>query len=124
MIESVLREWTTALANCVEAIAAIIIGIAVIEATIRALPLFVDRQQTPEAKEDVRLRLGRWLAVAPEFELRADILRTAISPTWTQIGRLAAFATLRTPLNYFLQPAIDRAAAREGRNLTATPVTQ
>ncbi len=66
-----------------------------------------------DEKENVRLRLGRWLAVALEFELAADILRTAIAPTWKEIGQLAAIAVLRTGLNYFLQMEIDKAAARQ-----------
>lgn len=109
------------LAAGVEAAAAIIIGIATIVATVRALLIFArgDRVHAASAagmmsdeKEEVRLRLGRWLAVALEFELAADILRTAIAPTWNEIGQLAAIAVLRTGLNYFLQQEIDKAAAR------------
>ncbi|MFC7735153.1 DUF1622 domain-containing protein [Roseomonas sp. GCM10028921] len=55
------------------------------------------------------LRLGRWLALALEFELGADILRTAIAPTWSEIGQLAAIAAVRTALNFFLQREIDGA---------------
>lgn len=119
------------LAAGVEAAAAIIIGIAAIEATVRALLLFVPRgdphapggaDTASDAKEHVRLRLGRWLAVALEFELAADILRTAIAPTWNEIGQLAAIAVLRTALNFFLQREIDSAAARErGEPAPATP---
>ena len=68
---------------------------------------------THEAKEDVRLRLGRWLALALEFLLAADILRTAVAPTWSEIGQLAAIATIRTALNFFLQLEIDRAEQRK-----------
>ncbi len=64
------------------------------------------------AKEQVRLKLGRWLAVALEFELGADILRTAVAPTWSEIGQLAAIAAIRTLLNYFLQQEIDKAERR------------
>ena len=61
----------------------------------------------------MRLRLGRWLALALEFELGADILRTAVAPTWSEIGQLAAIAAVRTALNFFLQQEIDKAAARD-----------
>ena len=60
----------------------------------------------------MRLRLGRWLAVALELELGADILRTAVAPTWNEIGQLGAIVVLRTALNFFLQQEIDKAAAR------------
>ena len=66
-----------------------------------------------EAKEAVRLQLGHWLTVAIEFELAADILRTAVAPTWNIIGQLAAIVVLRTVLNYFLQQEIARAARRK-----------
>jgi len=51
---------------------------------------------------ETRFTLARYLALALEFQLAADILETAISPSWQQIGQLAAIATIRTALNYFL----------------------
>lgn len=51
---------------------------------------------------DIRLTLARFLALALEFELGADILSTAVAPTWDQIGKLGAIAVIRTALNYFL----------------------
>lgn len=37
-----------------------------------------------------------------------DILRTAVAPTFTEIGQLAAIAAIRTALNYFLGKEIER----------------
>jgi hypothetical protein len=54
----------------------------------------------------VRLGLGRSLALSLEFLLGADILRTAVEPSWDEIGRLAAIAAIRTALNFFLQREI------------------
>jgi uncharacterized membrane protein len=50
----------------------------------------------------VRLTLARHLSLALEFQLAADILSTAIAPSWDQIGKLGAIAVIRTSLNYFL----------------------
>ena len=50
----------------------------------------------------VRLVLARYLALALEFQLGADILTTAIAPSWEQIGKLGAIAVIRTGLNFFL----------------------
>ena len=101
------------LASGIEASAAVVIGLASLEGVYRALVLFFSRRVAEQdAKEQIRLRLGRWLAVALELELAADILRTAIAPTWNEIGQLAAIVVLRTVLNYFLQEEIDKAAAR------------
>jgi uncharacterized membrane protein len=93
------------LAIAVEIAAAAIIALAVAEAAV----LFVHRNAPQEAKVDLRLALGRWLAVGLEFALAADILRTAIAPTWNDIGQLAAIAVLRTALNFFLAKEIERA---------------
>ena len=117
-MEVLFKLWTGYLASGVEAIAGLIIALAALQATIRAILLFFRRagqepgSQEPQT-ENIRLRLGRWLALALEFELGADILRTAITPTWAEIGQLAAIATIRTLLNYFLQKEIDRAAQRQ-----------
>jgi len=117
MLETV-KQITVWLATATEGIAGLVIGVAVIEATVRTfLVLFryagsVSPAHSHVAKEEVRLRLGRWLALALEFELGADILRTAVAPTWSEIGQLAAIAAVRTALNYFLQLEIDKAAER------------
>ncbi|MBV8831394.1 MAG: DUF1622 domain-containing protein [Acidobacteriaceae bacterium] len=63
----------------------------------------------------MRLTLGRWLAVALEFELAVGILKTAVTPTWTDIEKLAAIAALRTALNYFLEREIQQEASPEQR---------
>jgi len=49
-----------------------------------------------------RLELARYLALALELQLAADLVESAISPTWERLGQLAAIATIRTALNYFL----------------------
>ncbi len=55
----------------------------------------------------IRLILARYLALALEFQLGADILSTAIAPSWEQIGKLGAIAVIRTGLNYFLMREIQ-----------------
>lgn len=111
-----LKSATLVLAACVEGAASLVVGLAAIEATARALLLFLPHRAGPDGsdlREAVRLRLGRWLAVALEIELGADILRTAVAPTWNEIGQLGAIVVLRTALNYFLQLEIDKAEARK-----------
>lgn len=103
------------IARGVEFAAALIIGIASVEATIKALRLFIIRTIPAAAKNEVRLTLGRWLAVGLEFELAADILRTAVTPSWHDIEQLAAIAALRTALNYFLEREIRLESAPEQR---------
>lgn len=84
----------------VETIGAIIIGIGVVIAAVEFVRALVPPQL--ESYNRIRLTLARYLALALEFQLGADILSTAIAPTWDQIGKLGAIAVIRTVLNYFL----------------------
>ena len=106
------RLWIEHLAGGVEIAAALIIGLAAAEAVWKALPLFLRRSLAQDVKVDVRLSLGRWLALGLEFALGADILRTAVAPSWHDIGQLAAIAVLRTGLNYSLEREIAREEQR------------
>lgn len=67
---------------------------------------------------DVRRGLARVLSLALEFQLAADIVGTAISPDWDQIGKLAAVAAIRTFLNHFLQREL--AAEESGARATTS----
>jgi uncharacterized membrane protein len=65
------------------------------------------------APQTAFLKLGRWLLLALEFTLAADVVRTAIAPTWDDIGQLAAIAVIRTFLNFFLERDLARTAAED-----------
>ncbi|MGY1777299.1 DUF1622 domain-containing protein [Geodermatophilus sp. SYSU D00804] len=54
----------------------------------------------------VRLTLGRFLALGLEFQLASDVLRTAVAPSFRELGQLAAVAAIRTALNWFLSKEI------------------
>jgi uncharacterized membrane protein len=112
LFEDYSKLATMYLAGGVELFAGLVIGLAVLRATVKAIRLFFIQRAVESGQETIRLELGRWLALALEFELAADILRTAIAPTWNEIGQLAAIVVLRTVLNYFLQQEIDKAAKR------------
>ena len=112
-----LKQLTNYVAAAVEASAAVIIAFAALEASIKAFKIFFFRRNLQEElKEEIRLRLGSWLALALEFELASDILLTAVTPTWNEIGKLAAIIVLRTVLNFFLQQESEKASERK-RNL-------
>jgi uncharacterized membrane protein len=97
-----VRLLTLYLAAGVEVGAAVIVGFAAGEAILRAGRGLLKRETSADSTEEIRLRLARWLALAIEFELAADIIRTMIAPTWNDIGQLAAIIVIRTALNFFL----------------------
>jgi uncharacterized membrane protein len=85
----------------VEACGAIVIVLEVLRTIVRYLFHFVRRQQCDI--RSLRIRLGRAMVVGLEFQVAADILRTATAPTWNDILLLAALIALRTLLNFLLE---------------------
>jgi uncharacterized membrane protein len=92
----------------IEALSAVVIGLAIVQASFQAFALYL-HLPPQKPKDAIRLQLGKWLALALEFTVAADILRTAIAPSWDDIGKLAAIIVLRTLLNYFLEKEVERA---------------
>ncbi len=112
-LEGLVRLIAQFVARLAELSAALIVAFAVLEALYFVLRVFWKRDAVPDhRKEDLRLALGRWLAIALEFLLAADIVLTAIAPTWQDIGQLGAVALIRTALNFFLQREFRAQAER------------
>ena len=90
----------------VEAIGAAVVGFgAVATAVLYVLSLLGLRRYS---NAQLRLYLGRYLALGLEFQLGADILSTAVAPTFQEVQLLAAIAVIRTALNYFLSKELER----------------
>ena len=98
--ESFLHEAVDTMVRLVEAAGAVVIFVGALIGAVgflRALP-----HRDPDAFVPVRLTLGRFLALGLEFQLASDVLRTAIAPSFEELGKLGAVAAIRTALNYFL----------------------
>ncbi len=90
----------------IEATGAVIIGIGVLKSIFDFIRALLPPQV--ENYNRIRLTLARYLALALEFQLGADILSTAVAPSWDQIGKLGAIAIIRTALNYFLTREMEQ----------------
>ncbi|MNX54362.1 hypothetical protein D3C86_850880 [compost metagenome] len=112
-IEPWLKQVTLEMAGGVEFVAALVIAGAAIQAGVSVVRLALHRSTGPAPSERIRIQLGQWLSLALEFELAADILRTAVAPSWDQIGKLSAIVVIRTVINLFLQHDIAQARRRE-----------
>lgn len=99
---SIAVQWAKLV---IETIGALIVAIGVCVAVYQLLRAII-RGETEDYNQ-IRLVLARYLALALEFQLGADILSTAISPSWEQIGKLGAVAVIRTGLNYFLMREME-----------------
>jgi len=96
-----LRDVVDVLVRLVEAAGALVIFVGAAFAAVRFVVTGA-RTRSAEAFVPVRLGLGRFLELGLEFQLASDVLRTAIAPSFREIGQLAAVAAIRTALNYFL----------------------
>ncbi|MBK1989581.1 DUF1622 domain-containing protein [Sphaerospermopsis aphanizomenoides BCCUSP55] len=98
------------LAAGTEIAAAVVIGSAVFQSILAYIrQLFSRSQQSFNATESIRLKLGRVLVLGLEFTVASDILRTAVAPTRQDILNLGAIVLLRTLLNFFLETEIRQA---------------
>jgi len=85
----------------VEACGALVVVLGVGGAIARHIrPLL---RHDPLGAAGLRLQLGCSMVLGLEFQVAADILRTALSPTWNDIALLAALIALRTVLNFLLE---------------------
>jgi uncharacterized membrane protein len=108
-VEEAVRDAVGYVIPVVEATGAIVIAAGVIVSFI--LWVLSELRLRAVSYEAIRLTLGRFLALGLEFQLGADILGTAVSPSWSEIGKLGAIAGIRTVLNYFLAQDLQRAGA-------------
>jgi len=126
-VEELLQDVVNVLVSIVEACGAAVIIIGAVWAFARFVWVGLRRRDT-SAFVPVRLTLGRFLALGLEFQLASDVLRTAVAPSFRELGQLAAVAAIRTVLNYFLgkeiaeerrQVAEEAEGARAGSGSTS-----
>ena len=101
-MEDLAKNITLTVSHTVEIVAALIIGAAVIQVIWNYGRSFANSSFN-FSKEAIRVQFGSSVAVALELMLGADVLATAVAPSWNDIGKLAAIAVIRTALNYFLE---------------------
>jgi uncharacterized membrane protein len=113
-VESAVGNAVQWLRLFVETTGAVVIGLGVCAAAYQFVRALVPPQV--ESYNRIRLTLARYLALALEFQLGADILSTAVAPSWDRIGKLGAIAVIRTTLNFFLTREMreEREATRPG----------
>ncbi|MFJ8927650.1 MULTISPECIES: DUF1622 domain-containing protein [unclassified Streptomyces] len=119
--ESTLHDLIGLLVRLVETAGALIIFIGAAWAFAQFVRAGFRRRGKEAEFSRIRLGLGRFLVLGLEFQLAGDVLRTAVAPSFAEIGQLAAIAAIRTALNYFLgrEIAQERAEIEQGRSAPA-----
>jgi uncharacterized membrane protein len=102
-MEEMLKLLATNIALAVETVAVLIVAFGAVQALVATLAPIFGKSGGVGWRKRVWINFGAWLLLGLQFALAADIVRSAITPSWTEIGHLAAIAAIRTILNYFLE---------------------
>ena len=101
-MEEIAKTITIYISHSLEIIAAVVIAVGLIRLVVEYFQS-VKKVRTGLSAMEARVKFGSTVAVSLELLLGADVLATAVAPTWDEIGKLAAIATIRTVLNHFLE---------------------
>jgi len=107
------KSITSSIAIAVEAAGALLVAYGAAEAVYGSILTVLNKRTLPGELKEVWLRFGVWLLLGLEFQLAADVVRTALSPTWQDIGLLGAIAAIRTFLNFFLERDLEQYELRK-----------
>jgi uncharacterized membrane protein len=114
-VQALLQESVLLIAGAAEAAAALVI----LTGMVQVLWVYFSRNlrggYRVHGMSTGRMRLGYALSLALELLIGADILKSAVSPSWAELGQLAAIVGIRTVLNYFLLYEMRMLSHEEGR---------
>ena len=97
----------------IQAMALLIVIFGTVQAFIRSVQAMFNPSPMSRHFHASYIQYARWLVAGLTFQLAADIIETAISPNWDDIGRLAANSAIRTFVNYFLERDLAEVEKRE-----------
>ena len=106
-MEATLHVIAHFVALCIEAIAIAVIAAGALEALVGIAKVVLHSDTTNDDRRTVWLKFARWLVAGLTFQLAADVVNTSFSPTWDEIGHLAAIAAIRTMLSLFLDREVE-----------------
>jgi uncharacterized membrane protein len=109
IIERFLDPYLSILILIIDILAGVVIGISAILAFISYLKII--RKRTHEQiiqQESIRLRLARGMLFALDFEIGADILKTVLVPSPTDLAILSVVVAIRIILSWSLSKEIER----------------
>jgi uncharacterized membrane protein len=104
-VETILEETVRIVSLALEFTAVLCIVVGFVNTFI----LLLKRRQVHYSPlfNRLRLKFGGWLALALEFQLASDVIKTTVAPTYEHLIQLGAVAVIRTFLNYFLSKELN-----------------
>jgi uncharacterized membrane protein len=101
-MEELLKQCAEYVALGIELAGILVVTVGTLQALIPVGQWAFTRRSHAE-RHEVWLRYAHWLVAGLTFQMAADIVHTAVAPTWDELGRLAAIAVIRAFLTYFLE---------------------
>ena len=121
MIEERFQELAGGVALVLEVMVVLIIAGAATKAFVRVVPLLFHDNLIVADCHGIWMRFATAILLALEFTLAADIIRSAVAPSWDAIGRLGAIAAIRIALNFFLARDLETLAeSSRSRNIPSS----
>ena len=100
-MEEAIQRIALEVASVIDALATLVVAAASVEVVVRSGIAFA-RSGLAANLQPIRWRLGNWIGLALELLIGSDVVRTAVSPSWTDLGQLGAIVVLRVVINYTL----------------------
>jgi uncharacterized membrane protein len=100
-MEEAIQHVALEVASLIDAVATLIVATASVEVVVRSAIAFFTAGGTAKL-QPIRWRLGIWIGLALELLIGSDVVRTAVAPSWTDVGQLGAIVVLRVVINYTL----------------------
>lgn len=100
-MDTLISDATNYLTLFIELISVLLIFIGIL-VTLYTLIRNTISTQAINSYAQSRLVLSRFLLLALEFQIAADILETVLKPSWEDFGKLAATILVRSILSYVL----------------------
>jgi len=96
---NILLQMSEVAALAIGFLGIILIGVG----CLKGMYLFVRKfSHTKMLLTDIRMEVGKHLALGLEFLVGKDIIESVVQPTWDELGKLAVIILLRTLLTLFL----------------------
>ena len=119
-MENAIRLAATYAGWAFNAMALVFLCAGCAEGFVQGLWVQLNAHATRHQRRAVRQRFLNWIVLALTFQLAADLATTAVSTSWSDVGKLAAVAGIRTFLNFFLERDLNE--IREVQHETAARI--
>lgn len=107
---NIVQDILSTVILSVSGLGALVVVWGVIESVVGfvSMKVALGKKDPVSESESIRQGLGAHLLLGLEIFIAADIISSAISPSWEKVGILASIVGVRTVLSYFLRMEVKQ----------------